>query len=230
MAVTTSANAALIDRGNGMIYDSDQNLTWLQDANYAKTSGYDADGRMTWDAATTWASDLVFGGYDDWRLPRITDTGAPGCDWAYSGTDCGWNVDTASSEMAYMYHVNLGLESYFNEDSSYDPTWGIFGNGTSNGTNGNSYGQNDVGIINNIHVGSYWSAIEYAPNTNYAWYFDTLTGSQYGTDKNYWHFAWAVRDGDVATVPAPGVLILMVLGLVGMSAARRRCRENVTEP
>lgn len=54
LALSTSANATLIDRGNGMIYDSDQALTWLQDANYAKTSGYDADGRMTWDAATTW--------------------------------------------------------------------------------------------------------------------------------------------------------------------------------
>ena len=29
-----------------MIYDSDLGITWLQDANYAETSGYDADGRM----------------------------------------------------------------------------------------------------------------------------------------------------------------------------------------
>ena len=34
------ANATLYDRGNGMVYDSLQNLTWLKDANYAKTSGY----------------------------------------------------------------------------------------------------------------------------------------------------------------------------------------------
>ena len=29
-----------------MIYGSDLGITWLQDANYAQTSGCDADGRM----------------------------------------------------------------------------------------------------------------------------------------------------------------------------------------
>ncbi len=78
-----STNAALYDRGNGMIYDDVLNITWLQDANYAKTSGYaaanatgyirstthiQADGNMGWEAANTWAAQLVYGGYDDWRL------------------------------------------------------------------------------------------------------------------------------------------------------------------
>ena len=35
-----TANAALYDRGNGLIYDDVLDITWLQDANYAKTSGY----------------------------------------------------------------------------------------------------------------------------------------------------------------------------------------------
>lgn len=42
------ASASLIDRGGGLIYDSTKNNTWLQDANYAKTSGFDADGKMYW--------------------------------------------------------------------------------------------------------------------------------------------------------------------------------------
>ena len=45
--ISVSADAILIDRGNGMIYDTDLDITWLQNANYAKTSGYDSDGRMT---------------------------------------------------------------------------------------------------------------------------------------------------------------------------------------
>ena len=34
------AQAALVDRGGGMLYDTVLNITWLQDANYAKTSNY----------------------------------------------------------------------------------------------------------------------------------------------------------------------------------------------
>jgi hypothetical protein len=64
-------SAALIDRGGGMIYDSALDVTWLQDANYAMTSGYDADGNMTWDGAMAWASGLAVGGYNDWRLPTF---------------------------------------------------------------------------------------------------------------------------------------------------------------
>ena len=68
--------AALIDRGNGLIYDDDLDITWLQDANYAKTSGYTdtistffADGRMSWAQAQTWVNQLEFAGFTNWRLP-----------------------------------------------------------------------------------------------------------------------------------------------------------------
>jgi hypothetical protein len=47
LGVSSITYAALWDRGGGLIYDDVLNITWLQDANYAKTSGYDADGRMT---------------------------------------------------------------------------------------------------------------------------------------------------------------------------------------
>ena len=48
---TVSAQAALYDRGNGLIYDDVLNITWMQDANYAQTSGYEADGQMAWVAS-----------------------------------------------------------------------------------------------------------------------------------------------------------------------------------
>ena len=31
----STASATLIDRGGGLIYDTDLDITWLQDANYA---------------------------------------------------------------------------------------------------------------------------------------------------------------------------------------------------
>ena len=47
VVISSSSHAALYDRGNGLIYDDVLNITWMQDANYAKTSGYDPDGAMT---------------------------------------------------------------------------------------------------------------------------------------------------------------------------------------
>ncbi len=42
--ISIPAQALLLDRENGLIYDNDLNVTWLQDANYAGTSGYDHYG------------------------------------------------------------------------------------------------------------------------------------------------------------------------------------------
>ena len=47
LVFTGAAQAALHDRGGGLIYDDVLNVTWLQDASYARTSGYDADGGGT---------------------------------------------------------------------------------------------------------------------------------------------------------------------------------------
>ncbi|MGC2049525.1 MAG: DUF1566 domain-containing protein, partial [Gallionella sp.] len=100
----TGANATLVSAlGGQVVNDTDLNITWLADANYAKTSGYDFDGLMSWAGAQSWITSLNtanYLGFNDWRLPTVTDTGTPGCNFAYSGTDCGYNVDTATGEMA----------------------------------------------------------------------------------------------------------------------------------
>ena len=70
-AAIGSASAALLERGPLMVYDDVLNITWLRDFNYAKTTGYDADGLMTWSAANTWAASLSVGGFNDWRLPTF---------------------------------------------------------------------------------------------------------------------------------------------------------------
>jgi hypothetical protein len=69
--ISMTANAVLVDRGNGLIYDSDQNLTWTQNAGMS--------GLMTWGEATAWTGGLVFGGFDDWRLPTTTQHDDPTC-------------------------------------------------------------------------------------------------------------------------------------------------------
>ena len=63
IALSGAAQAALVNRGGGMIYDTTRNITWLANMN--------TTGLMTWAAATTWANNLVHGGFDDWRLPTL---------------------------------------------------------------------------------------------------------------------------------------------------------------
>lgn len=102
MALTPSAHALLIDLGGGMIYSTDMDTTWLIDAKYAMTSGYDADGLMTWQEANTWVQNLSYGGFSDWRLPTF--------DPAYNRDDVFSDPTTAAqlSEMAYLRYAELG--------------------------------------------------------------------------------------------------------------------------
>src|ERR1035438_5147029 len=80
LALFGAGQAALIDNGGGLIYDSVLNITWLQNANLAASntfgvSGIGADGSMTWNTAQSWigamnAADYL--GQSDWRLPTTS--------------------------------------------------------------------------------------------------------------------------------------------------------------
>jgi hypothetical protein len=78
-------------------YDSTLNITWLADWNYAKTSGQDADGVMTWSQAVTWAANLTVGSYTNWRLPASN----------YSGCH-GYNCAGAGQEFGSLWYATLG--------------------------------------------------------------------------------------------------------------------------
>ena len=78
--LTTSSSAELFDRGDGLIYDSDQDLTWTQDAGMFSGPLFDVFKNGVWvEGATTWAENLEFGGFDDWRLPTTTQFDDPTC-------------------------------------------------------------------------------------------------------------------------------------------------------
>lgn len=217
---TGTAQAALNDRGGGLLYDDVLNITWLQDANYAYTSSYDADGRMNWNDATAWAAGLVYGGYDDWRL--ASNSPVNGTSWNYGfsyngSSDVGYNITSPNSEMAYMYYVNLGLKGYNDTSGAVPPDWGMYGNGTWGG-------QKDINLVKNLQSWNYWSGAEYANTTTSSWGFQTTHGNQTNLFKGGQNFAWAVRDGDVAAVPEPETyaMLLAGLGLLGFTTRRKK--------
>lgn len=199
------AEATLFDRGGGLIYDNDLNITWLQDANYAMTSGYDADGRMPWSDAVTWADNLVYRGYSDWRLPTVVPQKN---NWGYDGTTgFGYNI-TTGSEMGHLFYTELGNLGYYDTTGTYQPGWGLA----------------NTSPFDNLQPFSYWSGTEYALYTGYALGFDFYYGPQWTYSKGNNFYALAVRPGDsaAASVPEPGTMMLMGSGLVGLIAARKR--------
>lgn len=93
MLLAGAAQAALQDRdldANGetdAFYDTDLDITWLRDAN--------VNGLMNLYEAPVWASQLVVGETDGWRLP-VSD---PNC---FSLDNC------TTGEMAHLWFIELG--------------------------------------------------------------------------------------------------------------------------
>ena len=205
----STAHATLELRPGGMVYDSVQNITWLADANYAQTSGYDGDGFMTWDASITWADQLVYGGFSDWRLFNAAPDDTT-CDSSYDPGGgyptqyYGYNCNSIGNELAHLFYIDLGVAAGDSILTSTAPEFNFFTNVQSNG---------------------YWSGTEYAPNSDVAWSFDTNLGDQGYYYKAVEFYSWAVRTGDVAAVPEPALLFLLISGLLGIAGVRGRGRR-----
>ncbi len=200
--VTFSADAALVGRlaatpggtDYRAYYDDVADLTWLADANYAMTSGYDVDGRMNWADANAWAAGLSVGGVTGWRLPDTNPVNGTTYDYyiAHDGSaDYGYNISapgtayagSTASEMANMFYSVLGNTGYFD---------------TSGTRTGCAPCLTNTGPFSNVQSGNYLSATEYAPNTIYAWGFVMGYGLQSYDGKTFKWYAWAVQSGDVS--------------------------------
>lgn len=234
------SDAALINRGSGLIYDDALDITWMQDAGYLITSGASATGRYNFADATNWVDNLVFSGYDDWRLPTINPFNGTNFDFGFSfngSTDRGFNQNPATSELSHMFANNLGNTSYFN--ASGDPMQAgseTFKSSFIDGETG------DLLNINNIAL-TYWTGVVDDPIINAAWGFNfqvfggVATGESQLLGIQSELNVWAVRDGDVQStltpptnntpstgIPEPSSLGLFGFGLAGFLAVRRQQR------
>lgn len=204
-AASGAAPAALILRGGGMVYDSAQDITWLQD--------WQAGGAaMNWATAQQWASDLVHGGYSDWRLPTTMQPD-PTCSDHFDvghgpqsfGTGC------MGSEIGHLFYADLGGQAM---ESVFDTT----------GDTADELAA--MGLFTNMAEGSYWSSTANLANPAGSWHFDLSLGRVWAAAKTTPLYAVAVRDGDVAATPVPepqGLgLALTALGLALVARPRRR--------
>ena len=220
------ANAALLSRLSGQAYyDTELDITWLADANLADSNdfgvtGVGFNGNMTWDAANEWIAAMntaAYLGAGDWRLPFMIDTGASGCESvAYTGTDCGYNVETKNgaivkSEMAHLFYVTLGNTGQYDTGGNLTGCAGF-----------PDYCLTNTGPFSSFQASYYWSDTEYAPDTGNAWYFHFGASSQYFDLKSNDFYAWAVRPGDIAAVPVPAAAWLFGGALALLGAVRRR--------
>jgi hypothetical protein len=192
--VLGSAQAALVDRGGGFIYDTEQDVTRLQDANHAQTSGFDADGMMTWDIAVFWADGLsVYDSvrdvtYDDWRLATTLQPD-PSCSYQSGVNSIGY--DCTGSEMGHLYNVDGGQLGLFTNLQS-----NLYWSGTEYAPiTGHAYALN----------------------------FNHLGGQNYFNNVSVL-YALAVRSGDVAAkvVPIPSAVYLFGSGLGLLGWFRRK--------
>ena len=192
LCVSLNSFGALYDRGNGLIYDNVLGITWLQDINYRYTSS--GVGGKSFHNAKEWTENLNYGGFDDWRLPRV------------NAEDL-WSINDSNSEIGYMSSINLNNTSTLINLSFIDSTSGetrSFASGA-----GNLFhllgGDHFLSSVNNIqwhkisgnHIEGYWG------NSGYA---------------------WAVHDGDIGAspVPLPAGIYLFLSGLVGLGLMRGR--------
>lgn len=193
---STTAQSALHDRGNGLIYDDVLDVTWLQDARKPYTSGYlrDWSGVMRWQPAIDYAESFEYAGFDDWRLPRynFTDNNNdtyPDCT-QNPNLDC--TFENRHSEIEYMFEVNLGNPSNGAQFANLNATF-------IDGTTGEL--KTILNLNNpNIPTGSgYWHETQniYPGNEDRAWAYNHQNGQVGNTSLANVNHAWLVRDGDV---------------------------------
>lgn len=237
--VGLQSNAALLGRDLDGIsataeayYDTALNITWLADANYVQTSGYDSDGRMTWAQSVDWASQLVIAGFDGWRLPSTVDDSQSNPCLSADGTcDGGSNITRTSAELSHLFLVTLGNQSIYDENNKlrdcfpdclshseagpFENVFGYYG----------GYTWDECQTMSCIQV-FFWSedltpplVFSSDPDAVIPWSYVLISGSVAPINGEINEFsAWAVHDGDIGSpvaVPAAIWLFGPALGLLG---------------
>lgn len=205
LGLASSASATLLNRGPNLVYDDVLNITWTRNANLPGSSN------LTWTQANAWAANLVFAGFDDWRLPYASVTAGVGP--ATSLVFCQEATEPAcrDNEMGYMFYQNLGGLQLNDKRGTQTALGGEVLTGIQDG-----YWSGTAAIPGPIPA-------EVLPGLNaFLFFFGDGVQFDLGADDNAFS-AWAVRAGDVGAALEPQTysLLLAGLGWLGWRARRR---------
>ena len=135
------ANAALIDRGGGFIYDDVLDITWTQNANI--------NGQTTWFAQMSWADSLSIYDpvrdvtYENWRLPSMDVDG----DGTVVNCSSSSEVACRDNEYGYLfeqYGISISspgdftnVQQWYHSSTEYTPLAGhVWAHSFSDGDQG----------------------------------------------------------------------------------------------
>jgi len=245
--ISNTSNAALYDRGNGLVYSDTLNVTWVNDPNLFRNMAYDSGNPSEFIQQIISANTGVI--YD---TPSSLSDGIhllKESDFSIYRTDEQFNWWGAQAFIGYLNSVNYSGFSNWRLPTLTPST----GSNLSLQWNVDPANESELGglFYNELHVGGtgfptnslfirpeqwqrFWLTNELDIDYRYAW-----SWSNYGSYplfpelvfgfKYYTFSTWVVRTGDVVhptTIPIPAASVLFGSILAGFfSLASKRCKR-----
>ena len=189
-----SAHAALIGVLPATLGGTDYQAYYDDQLDISWTANANINGINNWDNQVAWAASLDIDGVTGWHLPSM-DVNGDGVIVNCSSTLTS-QAACKDNEYGHLFNYGAGI---------------VFGSGITTSS---------PGPFSNIQFDKYWSGTESGPAS--AWRLGFNGGQQLASLKGLNGFAWAVRTGNVSTVPVPAAVWLFGSGLIGLIGVARR--------
>ena len=238
--ISGSTHAALVDNGNGLIYDTVTNVTWTQDANLlgtmearnhnliseiiAANNGIIHDSPNSDDPTGAYVLFPANGSGEFGSAAGSSDFGSNGeTDWWGAQAFANY-LNSIDYKGSTQWHIPITPQPQI---AGYDVTQSDLGElfyNELNGVSGRSLlttHNDNYNLFNNIQQSYYWSG-EYTGYLSSGMFFDMNLGYQSALDKRSQVFTWVVASGNVISTPIPSSIWLFGATITGFSLSKRK--------